>query len=566
MTGPAPASSDPAWTRLAPWILGLLAAALALVGSWRASPTDDEPTYVGQGNYMLSRGDFRAPVLLWQPPLALYVQAAGLACVDVDRAAYARPRDPESLTELGDSLIFGSPASPETVLRASRIPIALATGLLAVLAALLARRLAGDAAMIAAGALVAFSPLLYGHGGLATTDLVATLAALVAVAGAVGLVRAPPDRRGVRLELAAGAALGFALLAKHTALTLAPLAVGVAVYAARRRGLSWRAATGRAAIVLAAAAFVVWAGYGFDVGVLVGPQTVGDLSERMAARVPLPTSWVDAVARHVPVPAPRWFQSLVYQSSKQHGRLYFRYFSEIGKAGWWTYFPVVTLGKLTLGSVALCVLGAFTLRGRRPSADEWTLFLGFSLPFAAAVVSRHNLGARHVLPALPPLFVLAAVLVARATEGAPRRGLAVAAACFLLVHVGEGLTAYGDPIAWWNVAFGGTQSGWRVSGGANADWGQGLWELREFVRREGLDHVHLAAEAPQSAIDHLDEPRIEPLRGEWWRALPTDGWIAVSTSALWFENRVPVADAPPERFVAGCYRLYRLPLAPRAPR
>src|SRR6185295_8416624 len=208
MTAEAPARA--AWTRIAPWILGLVAMTLALIGSWRASPTDDEPTYLGQGNYILSRGDFRAPVLLWQPPLALYAQAGGVALVDVNRAAYDRARSVDSLTELGDALIFESPSPPETVLRAARIPIAVATGLLAALAAFLAKRLAGTTAMVVAGALVAMSPAIYGHGGLATTDLVATLAALVAAAGMVALVRAPTCRLGLKLEMLAGAALGVA--------------------------------------------------------------------------------------------------------------------------------------------------------------------------------------------------------------------------------------------------------------------------------------------------------------------------------------------------------------------
>ena len=547
--------------RLAPWVLGVIATAFALIGSWRASPTDDEPTYVGQGAYILTHGDFRAPVLLWQPPLALYVQSAGLAFADTNPAAWERAHSVDSLTDLGDALIFESPSPPETVLLASRLPIALATGVLTALAAILAGRLAGKTASVLAGLLVGASPVVYGHGGLATTDLVATLGALAATAGLVALVLAPDASTSRRRGLAAGALLGLALLAKHTSIPLAALAAALAFVVARRHGLARGAALGRAAALLGVAAAVVWAGYGFDVGRLVDAGSSGDLLDKLAGSLPLPRAFVESVGHDVPLPAPRWFQSLAFQAAKQHGRLYFRYFDDTAKTGWWTYFPVVTLGKLTLGSLGLVAAGALTLRRRRPSPEEWVLLLAFALPFGAAVVSRHNLGVRHVIPALVPLFALVAVRIGRATQAAPRGALFLAAAGLACVHAGEGLLACGNPVAWWNLAYGGTRGGWHVTAGSNADWGQGLWELRDLVRREGLEHVHLIAAGPASAVEHLGEPRIEPMPHFWWKEpLPSQGWLAVSTSATWIDGKVPVTDAPPDRFVAGCYRLYRLPL------
>jgi hypothetical protein len=355
-------------------------------------------------------------------------------------------------------------------------------------------------------------------------------------------------------------------LAKHTAIPLAAIAAVVGFLVARRSGASRRAAAGRAALLLATAALVVWAGYGFNVGRLVEPQSSGDLLDKLAASVPLPRTWVEWIARDLPVPAPRWFQSLVFQAAKQHDRLFFRYFGEMAKTGWWTYFPVVTLGKLTLGSIGLVAAGLATLRRRRISADEWVLLAAFAVPFALAILSRHNLGVRHVLSALPPLFVFAAVRIGRAVTAADgqvasRSGLFLTASFLLCLHAGEGFLASRNPIAWWNIAYGGTRNGWHVAGGANADWGQALWALRDVVRREDLQHVHVVAQAPAGAIAHLGEPRIEPM---WWGdPLPTEGWLAISTSAPWLHGKQLFTDAIPERMVGGCYRLYKLPLPPR---
>lgn len=42
--------------------------------------------------------------------------------------------------------------------------------------------------------------------------------------------------------------------------------------------------------------------------------------------------------------------------------------------------------------------------------------------------------------------------------------------------------------------------------------------------------------------------------------LPDRGWLAISTSAWRTPGHDPVTDEPPDLFLAGCYRLYRLPL------
>ena len=547
-----------AWIRTVPWIFGVVATLLALVGSWRASPTDDEPTYLGQGAYLLRTGDFRAPVLLWQPPLALYVQAAGTPFVDLREDASHLARSRDSLTALGDALIFDSPSPPAAVLRSARVPVALATGVLAVLAAWIAGSLAGLGGACIAGLLVALSPVVYGNGGLATTDAVAALGALAAVAGMLRVLRTPTGRTIVP----AGALLGVALLAKHTNVALVPLAAGVACVAARGAGASrWRALLAPAAL-LSCAAVVVWGGYGFDTAPLVDTDSTGDLARRVGAWLGLPAAWSDFAAR-VPVPAPRWWQSLVFQASKQHGRLYFRFFDEMSKVGWWSYFPVVTAAKATLGSLALVAIAALSVPLRRPTREEWVLVLAFALPFGAAVVSRHNLGVRHVLPALVPLFVLAGARVAgwlRETRWVHAAAVVVVAAAG--VHVAEGLAAARHPVAWWNLAAGGTERGWRISAGSNADWGQGLWELRDIVRERGMQPVHLVPHGPASAIADIDRPPFV-LRHSWWaEALPQEGWLAVSTSAPWVRG-VPLGDAPEDDFLVGAYRVFRLPLRER---
>ncbi|MCE9634492.1 MAG: hypothetical protein K8T90_02200 [Planctomycetes bacterium] len=563
-TGRDATNRGDAWTRIAPLVFAVLAAALALLSSWNASPTDDEPTYIGQGAYIARSRDFEAPVLLWQPPLALYVTSSALPLVSLPPDAFAARPPSDSLTALGDRLLMESPSPTRAVLRASRVPVAIAFGLLAALAVWLARRLGGsDGGPLAgtvAGGLVAASPMLYSHGGLATTDIVATGAALLAVTP-IALASLPGRVWTARRSLVAGAALGVALMAKHTAIVLVPIAVVAAALLVRRSGpsgerASWRRAAGLAALVLLAAAIVLWAGYGFDAGLLVGAESKGDLAARVAPNLP----GVEWIARNVPVPAPRWFQSLVFQASKQHDRLYFHYFGEARKLGWWSYFPVVALGKATLGSIVLAGIAAWTLRRRRPDAAEWVLLAAFALPFAAAVVSRHNLGVRHVLPAVAPLCVLVGVRIGRDGIGSVARVGAVGA--MLLLHLAEGFFAVPDGLAWWNLAAGGAEGGWRIAVQSNADWGQGFYRLIDEAKARGLGEVHvMATSGPARFVNACDVPPLHLLRDASRKApLPETGWLAISTSAWRAAPHDPVTDAKPDLFIGGCWRLYRLPL------
>lgn len=546
--------------RFVPWIFAIIASVLAAFASWDASPTNDEPTFIGQGAYLAKSGDFYAPVLLWQPPLALYVTSAALPAVDLAPGALESRPDVNSLTALGDRLLFASPSPPEAVLRASRLPVIVVFGLLAALAAWLAGRLGGPTSGILAGSLVAFSPPFFAHGGLATTDIVATTAALLAVTPLALAAARDSAAFGRRDVLVAGAALGAALLSKHTAIALVPVTFCCVWWLARRGGATHVRAAGAGVLAVLTAGIVVWAGYGFHFAPLLPPDSSGDLASRIGPQA----TWLERAKAELPVPAPRYWASVLFQASKSHGRLYFRYFDEISKVGWWTYFPVVTFCKLTLGSIVLLGCATWSLRGSRTAAWERVLLIAFAVPFAAAIVSRHNLGVRHVLPALAPLLVWTGARLGPWIAGSAPRVAWIGA--MTILHLAEGFGAAPDGVAWWNLAAGGTSNGWRVAADSNMDWGQGLWRLRDEMKTRGISEMWLIAGSagPASSIAacekdgirvHPDATRTAPL--------PATGWLAVSTS-LWRDaGHAPVTDDEPEFTVAGCYRVYRLPLASR---
>ncbi len=123
-----------------------------------------------------------------------------------------------------------------------------------------------------------------------------------------------------------------------------------------------------------------------------------------------------------------------------------------------------------------------------------------------------------------------------------------------------------DGVAWWNLAAGGTGNGWRIAADSNLDWGQGLWRLRDEMRARGIPEMWIIAGSagPAASIEAAAADRIRVHRdASRGGPLPATGWLAVST-ALWREpGHPPVTDEEPDFTVAGCYRVYRLPLASR---
>jgi hypothetical protein len=157
---------------------------------------------------------------------------------------------------------------------------------------------------------------------------------------------------------------------------------------------------------------------------------------------------------------------------------------EICIEGRWQYFPVVVLTKLPLGLLGFLGLG-LTLAwwfGRREMLGVAVL-AGFYL--AVAVGGDMNLGVRHLIPVLPMVYVMSAVVLARAWEarevgGRKRMAWGLAGLGVLLLgEVGSAgarfFSFFNVPARWYGPE--------RILGDSNLDWGQDLYLLREWQAR-----------------------------------------------------------------------------------
>ncbi|HWR98209.1 MAG TPA: hypothetical protein VN317_07270, partial [Candidatus Methanoperedens sp.] len=161
--------------------------------------------------------------------------------------------------------------------------------------------------------------------------------------------------------------------------------------------------------------------------------------------------------------------------------------------GWLSYFPLLLLLKTPLPFLALAVAAAASRRLRTREALAF-LALPAAVYFAAACLSRLQIGHRYILPIYPFLIVGASALFARSSDAAsrpvPRKVKALAAVLLAWYLVGT-VRVHPWHLSYVNEVVGSQDRAYRYFTDSNVDWGQGLKELAGYLRQERIDGVYL---------------------------------------------------------------------------
>jgi hypothetical protein len=411
-----------------------------------------------------------------------------------------------------------------------------------------ANRAAGGLAGVAALALFTTLPPVLAHAGLVTTDM--ALTAMVAAAAYASLLwaEAPSRRRTVAL----GVAMGFAALAKWSALVFLPSAWLVMFgWSAARAGWSPRRAAQavwerRRSIgaALAVAFLILWAGYRFTFA------HVG---------------WL-----HMRMPAPRFFTG-IYRLWVENRKGHPAYLlGQRSATGFRLYYPVALGVKTPLGMLLLLAAAPWLARFDRPrktmvcpTLPAW--FRGVALPLAFslgvllfAMTSRINVGVRHVLPVYAGFAVACGIAAAAVFRTPGRKALKCAVAALLGWHVVSGALQHPDYLAYGNEVAGNHLEAFVDD--SDLDWGQDMKRLGDFLRAEGVSEVAFSPFNGTYLWSGHPFPRILPVDP----AHPSPGWNAVSVT-MWKTFRDPAwADRiEPQWRIGRSILLWRLPPAPQ---
>lgn len=555
-------------------VLLLWIAAVTTLAQLRMAPTFDEQNHVTRGIAILRTGDYR--LSLDHPPLANVMEALPVAWKMSGFSPALPAWRNEQTWRAAQATVWADPGRGLALIRGARPTVLFFTLGLGALIFLWAAALFGRWGGVFALALYALDPTMLAHGGLATTDMAAACAMLLAMY----LLRRYLLRPNRARLLWAGAGLGLALAAKFSMLILLPIfgliLATIALLPARNveyppgwpatRGRRFLRAAGVYAVMLLMAGVVVWGIYGFK---------VEPLGAKPGQPLPASASRLD----RLPIPALQYLRGVKTVMSDAEGhRAYLLGRVDSTGRGWWYYFPVAMAVKTPLpellliaGVLALALLPRIRARLKLGRGEWLLLLLPAGVYFLAALgvlgISL-NLGIRHLMPMYPFLFVLAGGWVALLR---PFRARGLVLGSLLAAQLAAVLFAFPHFIAYFNEAGRLLNAGRPVLIDSNYDWGQDLAGLAAFQRQHdrgtlyfsyfgttppkayGLRYVSLAG---LGLMNDAPSPDWQNMRG----------YLAISITNLYGGAAYAGADyrrllrERPMATVGKTIRVYRLPI------
>ncbi len=503
-------------------VTALVAVVVAGGAAASSSATFDEIALVAGGVRGLEHGEWGMTAT--QPPLMMYAYGAAARRV----VGELPPEEGESWGvergwEYARALFFGSGNDPQELLGAARMVGIVLVGVLVTVAALYAGWVAGPLAAVLAALMVATTPDVLAHGGVAYNDLPLALGILVSVWALDATVRGPSPLRGA----GAGALLAVALCVKMSALALLPIAglLIVAEVLGRPKDRTW------------------WLGLG-----------VTAISGALA-------SWATLMLLYRGDPSLTLFRFSFYNAVLRSGAGHPEAAYLMGNTsltGWWFFFPVVFFfktpaalhGLLGLGAVGL----ASTYRRATPPSNAWRrllqwrgrgVLLGVLVFGGVLVSSKLNTGFRYALPVLPLLAVLGAAGLARIWTGGARGRVLIGA--LTVLQITTAAVAYPHFLAFTSIWAGDQDRPYPTLLDSSVDWGQGLLDLRRFMSDEGVDRVRLSyfgSAMPEAyGVDYVPLPSFFRLEGGD-DAGPPPRFTVISTTTLhglYLQGRDPLA-------------------------
>ncbi|NBD35885.1 MAG: hypothetical protein GVY30_07785, partial [Chloroflexi bacterium] len=312
-------------------------------------------------------------------------------------------------------------------------------------------------------------------------------------------------------------------------------------------------------LIFGPAALVIWAGYGFEVGRVLG----------------------------FPIPLPAATHVRIFRSLRQHYDMGHTSFAlgRLSEHGWWWYFPAAFVLKTPLAMLILIGLGmtriTYCVLRNKPlmyDVSRYASLLLFPALYAvSSLFSSVNIGYRHLLPVLPFLYVGIGIVGSRkygvgsrkygvrSKEVASRdirafQPLLTPYSLFLVSLLAwmifSSLIIPPDYLAFFNPLAGGPENGYRYLVDSNLDWGQNLWDLRAWMEAQDEQVVAYAHYSPaRPATYGIDATLLppSPRAGDFAPWAPAPGLYAIGATVLqgpyapdpntyaWFRAREPEA-------------------------
>jgi Dolichyl-phosphate-mannose-protein mannosyltransferase len=563
-------SSSLAW-----WALALICLASFALMFWAArtdSAIDDELAHIPAGYGYVSQLSY--DLNPEHPPL---VKALAMLPVLI----FEHPNFPTTSTawttavngewSMGTQFLYQSGNSANAIIDTARVFPILLTILTIILIYLLARRLMGAWWALLPSFLFAFDPTILAHGHYVTTDVGAAFGTVLSFFFFLRYLERPSTGN---LWLA-GLAFGIGQITKFSTplVTVAFIFITLVLWAREmivvQRRWSWRGGRWLFKLILMIIigyVFIVYPVYTLFTLRYPMAKQVSDTTEILTsfANGPTPAGQLCSGMRcladldiwgaghAVTRPYAEYLLGLLMSLQRSVGGNTIYFLGHIVNTGGWIYFPVLFLLKepiptLIILFVALVLAIWWVIKKRLTfSLPEFSLASFIVIYWGYSMHSPLNIGIRHILPTLPPMYILAAGVwkkwVMRFNIFDLRRSIFSIAAKYILLLalliwlILEMLFAAPYFLSYFNEFGGGVWGGYHYVTDSNYDWGQDLLRLQNWVATSGVIEPN-----DKIAVDYFgggDPSYYLGAREVNWS--PSDGnpaaqgihWLAVSVNQL----------------------------------
>jgi hypothetical protein len=227
---------------------------------------------------------------------------------------------------------------------------------------------------------------------------------------------------------------------------------------------------------------VLWSFYGFRYAARPAPLKMSTtLADWVAPVGAFDSAVVNAIGRMHLLPESYLIGMVDVRRMADHYPMFI--FGRNWPHGVWWYFPSVFAIKTTLGLLALTLVSILAIGMRKLKLSREVVFVLVPalVYFITAIVFGMNIGSRHLLPFYAYLFILAGAAAA-AVARSSRRWF-IACAVLVAAHVVSSMTVYPNFMAYANEAFGGPAKLPMLLSDANIEWGQQLFQVKQWQDR-----------------------------------------------------------------------------------
>ena len=586
------------------WIAAILLFimfALAVASIKNDSAIVDEIAHIPAGYSYLKYGDYRLNPE--HPPLLKDLAAMPLTFMNLKfpKNISAWKTEANGQWETGWNFIYHIGNDADKIIFWSRIPMILVMILLGFYLYKASKEWFGQNTALLALVLYAFSPNIIAHGRFVTTDVGAAAFIFISIYYFIKWVKSPTRKNIAKASIA----LALAELAKFSAALLIPLFVIIVIIFGFAKiwqdKSNWDKIISKylnGLLIIFLSAFIL-------IGAFYYPHTKNMPADKIHAQIAAgiasdkiaPVKNVLDKMADIPLLRPHayYLTGFAMVVGRVAGGNTTYLLGKVTNQSFRAYFPIVYLAKTPLATLILIVISIiFALisiwKSRKGKITryitnhitEFSLLLFIFIYSYVSITGNLNIGFRHLMPILPPIFILTGYEISKLTK---YKFASFALAGLILWLIGTAIFSFPSYTAYFNEAAGGSKNGYKIVTDSNVDWGQDLKRLKTWVYKNNIGNIkidYFGGGDPKyyfckrkynengqlitdsSGYDCANSPYQE------WHANKgeTTGWIAVSATflqnSLWYKQQFGEQDyewlrkREPETIIGGSILVYHI--------